>query len=65
MLNIKGLSISTDGDMKRLATTFDEINDNGKVTKSNARINRLVTDEEALAAIDVLWNYASQVIEEG
>ena len=65
MTNIKGVAISTDGDMKRLAITYDEINENGKVTKSNAKINRIVTDENVLLSIDEIWNYANEVIEEG
>jgi hypothetical protein len=64
MKNIKGFAVSTDGTMKRLAVTYDVIDDEGKVTKANVRVNRLITDDNALAAVDELLNYAQSLIEE-
>lgn len=37
MINIKGLAIATDGNFKRMAVTYDEIDNTGKVTNSNAK----------------------------
>jgi len=62
--NIKGFSVSTDGTMKRIAVIYDVIDESGKVTKANARINRLVTDEITLNAIDELLTYSQNLIEE-
>lgn len=64
MKNIKGFAVSTDGTMKRLAVTYDAIDDEGKVTKANVRVNRLITDDNALAAVDELLSYAQSLIEE-
>ena len=64
MKNIKGFAVSTDGTMKRLAITYDVIDENGKVTRANVRVNRLVTDETVLNAIDVLLTHAQTIIEE-
>lgn len=35
MKNIKGFAVASDGNMKRIAITFDEISDTGKVINSN------------------------------
>ena len=64
MKNIKGFAVSTDGTMKRLAITYDVIDENGKVIRANVRVNRLVTDETVLNAIDVLLTHAQTIIEE-
>lgn len=64
MKNIKGFAVSTDGTMKRLAVTHDVIDDEGKVTKANVRVNRLITDDSALSAVDELLSYAQSLIEE-
>ena len=64
MKNIKGFAASTDGTMKRLAVTYDVIDDEGKVTKANVRVNRLITDDSALSAVDELLSYAQSLIEE-
>ena len=64
MKNIKGFAVSTDGTMKRLAVTYDVIDDEGKVTKANVRVNRLITDDSALSAVDELLSYAQSLIEE-
>lgn len=63
MKNIKGFAVGTDGTMKRIAITYDEIDENGKVTNANVKVNRIVTDDEALQAIDTVLVYAQGVIE--
>ena len=64
MKNIKGFAVSTDGTMKRLAVTYDAIDEEGKVTKANVRVNRLITDDSALSAVDEILSYAQSLIEE-
>lgn len=63
MTNIKGMAIATDGSFKRIAITYDEIDGTGKIVNSNAKINRVVTDDTVLEAISVIENYAKTVIE--
>lgn len=48
MINIKAIATATDGSVKRMAITYDAINDEGKVTSSNAKLNRVVIDQAAL-----------------
>ena len=63
MINIKGMAIATDGSFKRIAITYDEIDETGKVINSNSKINRVVTDETVLEAIAVIENYAKTIVE--
>ena len=63
MINIKGYAIVQDGAVKRMAITYDEINSEGKVINPNARVNRVVVDDNALSAILTLDAYAKSVIE--
>jgi hypothetical protein len=63
MINIKGMAIATDGSFKRIAITYDEIDETGKVINSNAKINRVVTDETVLDAITIIDNYAKTVVD--
>lgn len=62
MINIKGTAIAQDGTVKRIAVTYDEINEDGKVINSNSKINRIVVDENVLSAISVIDAYAKTVI---
>ena len=65
MNNVKGYAVATDGAMKRIAITYDVIDETtGKVTNSNVKINRIVTDELALEYIAYLDNYCKEVIAE-
>lgn len=64
MKNLKGIAIVTDGSIKRMAMTYDVINDDGIATAMNKRINRVVADKDVLAAIDVLESYAKNIIDE-
>ena len=45
-----------------MAITYDVINDEGKVTSSNAKLNRAVIDQAALKAIDILEQLAQESI---
>lgn len=64
MKNIKGFAVASDGNMKRIAITFDEISDTGKVINSNAKMNRIITDKNVLAAVSTLEQYGQIVIDE-
>ncbi len=63
MKNIKGLAIASDGNMKRMAVTYDEIDESGKVINGNVKVNRVVTDNEAVSAINALESYAQTVVD--
>ena len=62
MINIKAIATATDGSVKRMAVTYDVINDEGKVTSANAKLNRVVIDQAALKAIDTLEQLAQESI---
>lgn len=63
MNNLKTISVTTEGNSKRMAITFDVVDESGKVTNSNKKTNRVVMDEEALAAIKILENYGQSIID--
>ena len=63
MKNIKGFAVGTDGNMKRIAITYDEIDDTGKVTNSNVKVNRVVTDKESLKAIETIETYIQFIVD--
>lgn len=62
MINIKAIATATDGSVKRMAITYDVINDDGKVTSANAKLNRVVIDQTALKAIDTLEQLAQESV---
>lgn len=63
MLNIKSLAVATDGSYKRLAITYDKIDDAGKVINSNAKFNRVVVDGDVLGAISTIEDFAKSIID--
>lgn len=63
MKNIKGFAVGTDGNMKRIAITYDEIDDSGKVVNSNVKVNRVVTDSDTLNAIGTIEEYAQTIVD--
>lgn len=64
MNNIKAYAIANDGNKKRIAITYDVVDDEtGKVIRANVKVNRIVTDDDVLEAIDVIDNYAEKIIE--
>ena len=64
MKNIKGIAFANDGAMTRMAITFDEINEEGKIINSNAKVNRVVMDVACMDAIETITNYAASIINE-
>ena len=65
MKNSKGVAMAQDGNLKRIAVTYDEINDQGKVINPNVKVNRVITDAEVLASVDAVFDFAEEIIEEG
>lgn len=63
MNNVKAFAIASDGNMKRIAITYDVINDEGKVINSNVKVNRIVTDEDSLQAIQTLLSYSQSIVD--
>lgn len=65
MKNVKGIAIATDGSFKRIAMTYDEIDETGKVVNNNVKINRIVTDEAVLKSIAQVEEYAKSIVDIG
>ena len=63
MKNVKGIAVVTDGSLKRIAVTFDVVEDNGTISKINQRINRVVTDSAVIDNISALEQYAQTIID--
>lgn len=64
MKNIKGFAVANDGAMKRIAVTYDEINDKGDIINANVKMNRIVTDEKTLKALETVQKFAETIVEE-
>ena len=64
MNNIKAIGIANDGNMKRASINYDVVNEEGKVVSSNKRVNRVVTDDVVINAINVIYEYANKILEE-
>lgn len=64
MKNIKGIAFANDGAMTRMAITYDEINEEGKIINSNVKVNRVVIDTGCMDAIKIVTEYAASVINE-
>lgn len=62
MINIKGIAVATDGAMKRMAITYDEIDDTGKIINGNAKMNRVITDSTVNDHVSALYTYAESLI---
>ena len=61
MKNIKGFAIANDGVMKRIAITYDEISEDGAIENANVKVNRIITDEEIVAAVEAITEYAQGI----
>ena len=62
MRNVKGYAVASDGNMKRIAITYDEIDNTGKVISPNVKASRLISDEEVLYANSVIETFAQNVV---
>ena len=63
MNNVKGYAIANDGSMKRIAITYDVIDENGKPVKVNAKTNNFIVDEEVLNALAIVETYAQGIVD--
>lgn len=64
MNNLKGYAIASDGNMKRIAITYDVIDDEtGKPIGLNKKANQFITDDAILKLIAKIDNYAQGIIE--
>lgn len=62
MINVKGIAIASDGNMKRIAITYDEIDENGKIINPNKKLSRIVTDQSILEAVSKLELFAESAV---
>lgn len=59
MKKVTSIGLFNDAVGKRISITFSEINDQtGQVISDNKRIDRVVTDQEAISHADALAEYA-------
>lgn len=63
MKNIKGISIISDGNSKRLAIIYDVIDDEGKVINANARVNRIIIDSDKLQHVKNIEDIAQSILD--
>lgn len=64
MINIKDLTITNDGALHRLSVSFDEYDADGKVTRANVRMSRVITDPNIGAHVDAVRDYVMNVIKQ-
>ncbi|MBD8925737.1 MAG: hypothetical protein EGR89_07105 [[Eubacterium] rectale] len=64
LINVKSYAIATDGNQKRIAVSYDVINESGKVINSNARCNRVIVGDDILAAEKIISEFTLKCAEE-
>lgn len=65
MVNIKNITISNDGNLKRVSASYDMYDENGKMTRTNIRISRaIVANGELEKEIADVTDYITKLIEE-
>lgn len=65
MNNIKGYAVASDGNMRRIAITYDVIDAaTGKPLKVNVRANNFIVGEEVLEAISVIDKFAQSIVDD-
>ena len=65
MVNIQTISLTNDGQNKRISVVYDELDNTGKTTATNQRLSRVVLDTELLESIEFITEKVQQMIEEG
>jgi hypothetical protein len=63
MRNIKGFAIASDGNAKRIAITYDEVDETGKPINSNKKITRIIMDADILSAVAEIEAYSQPIID--
>ena len=61
---ITSMTVHKTANGEQVAFTYSEIDDAGKVLSQNKRAEVVVLDDEALSAIDVLYNFVASKIPE-
>jgi hypothetical protein len=64
MINIQSVTVSTDGQNKRISIAWDEIDDSGKTIATNQRLSRIITDKTLLDCANQITELAEQMITE-
>jgi len=63
MKKVTSTTLFDDAVGKRISITYSEINDEtGEITADNKRVDRVVTDADAIAHANALAEYAAQFI---
>lgn len=63
MIAVTSMGILTTAEGKRISITFSVIDDSGKITKENQRINRVILDEDVLSHISAIEQFALGIAE--
>ena len=64
MNNIKGFAIANDGSMKRIAITYDVVDDaSGQPVKMNVKTSNFITDNDVLSAVSTIESYSQSVVD--
>lgn len=63
MNNIVGIGIIQIGNEKRVAVTYQTADENGKITASNQKMNRIITNTDVLNASKILNDYCQCLID--
>jgi hypothetical protein len=63
MKNLKGVVIIADGNGKRMALTYDVIDDNGDAIAQNRKVNKMILDDETMAAVKAIEAVAQKIID--
>lgn len=65
MINIKNIAISQDGGFKRVSIAYDELQD-GRIVGTNNRVTRIISDnDEIMASVNNLMEFAKTMAKEG
>lgn len=63
MIAVTSMGILTTAEGKRISITFSVIDNAGKITKENQRVNRVVLDENVLSHISAIEQFALGIAE--
>ena len=60
---VTSITVWNDAVGKRMSITYSEINEQGQIISDNKRIDRVVTDADAVANITSLTNFAQTFLD--
>lgn len=63
MNKVTSMTILTTAEGKRISLTYSQIDQNGNIIKENERINRVVMNNDALACIAELEDFAQNIVD--